>query len=167
MKAKSLAALGAVVFLSLTACGSSKKASLTEATSAAGTEATSQTDNTPGQGLGTIPPFSVPNLPGVSSDCMALIQTMAGAFSGQDVNSLDALPEALNKLAATAPDNMQADFKTMAEGYAKLAKLYTKYNNDFTKLLTDPDAAKFFSDPAFTAAADRVSKYMETQCPSS
>ena len=98
---------------------------------------------------------------------MALIQTMAGAFSGQDVNSLDALPEALNKLAATAPDNMQADFKTMAEGYAKLAKLYTKYNNDFTKLLTDPDAAKFFSDPAFTAAADRVSKYMETQCPSS
>ena len=98
---------------------------------------------------------------------MGLMQAMAGAFSGQGDASLNGLPAALDKIAAKAPADMQADFKTMSKGYAALAGLYKKYNNDFSKIATDPEAMKLLNDPSFNEASTHISDYMAKQCPNS
>ncbi len=155
-----LTVVGVVALLGLSACGSTAKISLPTKT----TSGSSSSDTLP-RSLGTIPGGTIPNIAGVSGDCMALVQAMAGAFTGQGTGSLDGLPAALDKIAAKAPSELQGDFKTMAKGYAALAALYKKYNNDFTKIATDPEATKLFSDSSFTEASTRVSDYMDKQCP--
>lgn len=167
MTPKSLLTVGVVALLGLSACGSSAKISLPSKTSSGSSASTpAGSGNTLPLGLGTIPGGTIPNISGVSGDCMALVQAMAGAFTGQGTGSLDGLPAALDKIAAKAPAELQGDFKTMAKGYAALASLYKKYNNDFTKIATDPEATKLFSDSSFTEASTRVSAYMDKQCPS-
>ena len=168
MTPKSLLTVGVVALLGLSACGSTAKISLptkNTSSSSATTPAGGGSSNTLPRSLGTIPGGTIPNIAGLSGDCMALVQAMALAFTGKDTGSLDGLPAALDKIAAKAPAELQPDFKTMSKGYATLAALYKKYNNDFTKIATDPEASKLFSDSSFTEASTRVSDYMDKQCP--
>lgn len=160
MTPKYLLSVSVVALIGLSACGSTAKISLPTKTTG------DSAANSLPRNLGTIPPgVTIPNIPGLSGDCMALVQAMAGAFTGQGTGSLDGLPAALDKIAAKAPAELQADFKTMSKGYAALADLYKKYNNDFSKIATDPGAMKLFSDSSFTEASTRVSDYMDKQCP--
>ncbi len=165
MTPKYLLTVGVVALLGLSACGSTAKVSLPKTTDGSSATTPAGSGDTLPRSLGTIPGGTIPNIAGLSGDCMALVQAMAGAFTGGAASSLDGLPTALDKIAAKAPAELQPYFKTMAKGYAALAALYKKYNNDFTKIATDPEASKLFSDPGFTEASTRVSDYMDKQCP--
>ena len=109
----------------------------------------------------TLPPGI--SIPGASSNCLAIITAFGTALSG-DSAALSGLPDALAKLEGSVPDNLKADFKTVADAYTKLSAIYTKYGNDYAKAATDPEFLTLFSDPKFATAESNVSTYLSTQC---
>jgi hypothetical protein len=70
-------------------------------------------------------------------------------------------------LAKVAPADIKADFTTYADFWKKYAAALAKYNGDFTKLLTDPDGQKLFtelSSAKLETASSNISAWVEKNC---
>lgn len=163
MKALPLIAIGAASLLGITACSSDKKLTSPIVPKTVSTETVDNSSV-------SVPDVSLPgnisiptNIPGLGKECLAYLQAFASAFAG-DKTSLSGLSAAFDKLSKAVPPELQADVKTLSEGFAKLADLYAKYNYDYTKIATDPAAQAIFSDKKFTDASDHVDNWLSSQC---
>jgi len=118
----------------------------------------------------SIPDFSIPDIsiPAMSDECMAFYKDFAGALSGQ--TGPEALDSFFQNLKDSVPDELKDDAAIVADTMSTYLKIVAKYGNDITKLMADPDAQKALealNSPAFTAASDNITKYMDSICPQS
>lgn len=173
MKAFPLIAIGAASLLGITACSSgrtltSPPAPKTVSTATVG-NSTVSTDTVGNSGIslpsnGSVPDINIPaNIPGLGKDCIQYIQAFALAFAG-DKASLNGLAGAFDKLSNAVPPELKGDVKILSESFTKLATLYAKYNYDYSKIATDPEAQTIFGDKKFTDASDHLSNWLDTQC---
>ena len=186
MKRTPLLAITVVAVIGIAACSSDKK-SLTAAnppaaaatTSAAGgaanlgstpTTATATTQTSGGASGISIPGGAIPGgaIPGISGDCLKYAQAMASAFSGlgahDGTQGLTDLGAAFAKLATVVPDNIKPDVKVLQDAYGTLGALYAKYNNDFSKIVADPQAQAVLGNPKLAAASSALSTWLSTSC---
>lgn len=183
MKAFPLIAIGAASLLGITACSSgrtltSPPAPKTVSTATVGNSTVStDTVGNPGISLpevgnsgvslpsdGSVPEINIPaNIPGLGKDCIQYIQAFALAFAG-DKASLSGLAGAFDKLSNAVPPELKGDVKILSESFTKLATLYAKYNYDYSKIATDPEAQTIFGDKKFTDASDHLTNWLDTQC---
>ena len=181
MKRTPLLAITVVAVIGIAACSSDKK-SLTAAnppaaaatTSAAGGAAnlgsTPTTASATTQPSGGASGISIPGgaIPGISGDCLKYAQAMASAFSGlgahDGTQGLTDLGAAFAKLATVVPDNIKPDVKVLQDAYGTLGALYAKYNNDFSKIVADPQAQAVLGNPKLAAASSALSTWLSTSC---
>lgn len=166
MKKSSILAVGIAALLGVSACSSDNK--LTVTTSTSNTEASGD-DTSSGSSADDGGSVSVPDLsgiPGISDECATYVQAIASAFtpSGEGVAGLSG---SFEKLQSVVPDALKDDVKTLSEAFAKLQTLYEKYDNDYSKIGTDPEFTKLFSDSKFTEASNNLNEWLDTQCPQS
>lgn len=128
----------------------------------------------PGVTLPDISNLTIPGLPDVSissipggtisaADCQKFVQIFGSVFTGQDVG-IDDFPAALESLAKSVPAELQDDYATASEGLIPLQALYAKYNYDYSKILTDPQALAILSKPDFLTAIANLETYFSTSC---
>lgn len=173
MKAFPLIAIGAASLLGITACSSgrtltSPPAPKTVSTATVG-NSTVSTDTVGNSGVslpsnGSVPDINIPaNIPGLGKDCIVYLQAFALAFAG-DKASLSGLAGAFDKLSTAVPPELKGDVKILSESFTKLATLYAKYNYDYSKIATDPEAQTIFGDKKFTDASEHLNNWLDTQC---
>ena len=173
MKAFPLIAIGAASLLGITACSSgrtltSPPAPKTVSTATVG-NSTVSTDTVGNSGIslpsnGSVPDINIPaNIPGLGKDCIVYLQAFALAFAG-DKASLSGLAGAFDKLSTAVPPELKGDVKILSESFTKLATLYAKYNYDYSKIATDPEAQTIFGDKKFTDASEHLNNWLDTQC---
>lgn len=159
------AGIAAAAVLSLVACSSDNKSSIPIPTTAPASGDTSG-------GAVTIPSgATLPNVPGVSKECMEFANAMSAAaiaFSGQgDTAQAKA---ALQALQNAVPDDLKDDAATFANAYSTFLDIMAKYNGDYQKAMTDPQAAaalQALDSDAVKQAADNITNYVDSVCPSS
>ena len=168
MKAFPLIAIGAASLLGITACSSGRTLTSPPAPKTVGT-ATVGTDTVGNSGVslpsnGNVPDINIPaNIPGLGKDCIVYLQAFALAFAG-DKASLSGLAGAFDKLSTAVPPELKGDVKILSESFTKLATLYAKYNYDYSKIATDPEAQTIFGDKKFTDASEHLNNWLDTQC---
>ena len=113
----------------------------------------------------SIPDISLPaNIPGLEGDCAAFYAAFAAAFAGGSQSVNDALPQAIDDLQASLPEDLHDDLETVGQAFAKLEALYKKYGNDPAKAAGDPAFAELFSDPDFTEASANIQSWLDENC---
>ena len=168
MKAFPLIAIGAASLLGITACSSGRTLTSPPAPKTVST-ATVSTDTVGNSGIslpsnGSVPDINIPaNIPGLGKDCIVYLQAFALAFAG-DKASLSGLAGAFDKLSTAVPPELKGDVKILSESFTKLATLYAKYNYDYSKIATDPEAQTIFGDKKFTDASEHLNNWLDTQC---
>lgn len=177
----SLACVGLVALVGFSACSDDPKpltaqqqAALTGNTTAALPDSVTLPGGVTlpaGDDNGTVPDVADVSLPpgfavpAGSSACLQYFQIISAAVSGAgNADSFASLGDGFAALSAQVPDDLKDDVATMSEGLTKLGALYAKYNYDFTKILSDPEAQTLFADQSFTAASTNVNTWLETEC---
>ncbi len=155
----------AIVFaLVVTACGGSPAA----------TNDTSGTTAAPGSGTNSTLPIGVGNVPGVSSECVALLNlylSISAAFTGGSISPLDAAT------LASLPADIRADaqlvsdtLKQYSDGIQALGIDFTDPTSFATMTQEQQDAFTALGDlldsDAFQTASDHLSAYGDQQCAS-
>ena len=174
MNRTTLLVVGVVSILGVSACSGDNKLSVTsskqQTPSTAANSGSASADSTGSSGGGGGTTDGSPSLPdltgvaGLSGNCTAYLTAIASAFT-PDASGAAGLAKSFDKLESQVPDNLKADVRVLGDGFAKLQKLYEKYNYDYTKIATDPEAATLFSDSAFAKASTNVTAWLNTECP--
>jgi hypothetical protein len=71
------------------------------------------------------------------------------------------------QLADKAPAEIKSDFKVYADAFAAYAKVMAKYDYDFTKLMSDPEAEKALealNDPKLEQAGKNIEAWIDKNC---
>lgn len=119
-------------------------------------------------GGGTLPDVSditVPgggSVPGVAASCLAYLQAISGALSG-DQASLDTLESGFEDLADQVPEDLKDDLEVLAAGYALIAEKL-KDGADPSTLFADPEVQALFSNTEFAQASGNVSTWLNGEC---
>ena len=171
MNRSTLLALGVVSILGVSACSDGNKLSVTSSKQTGSTAADSGTStgdssgSASGSGDTTDGSASLPDLSGagLSANCTAYLTAIASAFT-PNAEGAASLADSFSALEKEVPDNLKGDVRVLADGFAKLQKLYKKYNYDYSKIATDPEAATLFSDKAFADASTNVSTWLDKEC---
>ena len=170
-----LAVVGVVSLLGLAACSSDNKLSVEKSNQSASTAAgdagsgsDSGTSATTASGDGTVsvPDLSGVSIPGLAGACTGYLSTFASAISGQDTD-LSGLSTLFDSLQGKVPSNVESAVKELSKDFAKLQDLYKKYDNDFTKAVSDPEFTKLFSDSGFASASATFNTWISSGCPES
>ena len=173
-----LAVVGVVSLLGLAACSSDNKLSVEKSNQSASTAAgdagsgsasgDSGTSATTASGDGTVsvPDLSGVSIPGLAGACTGYLSTFASAISGQDTD-LSGLSTLFDSLQGKVPSNVESAVKELSKDFAKLQDLYKKYDNDFTKAVSDPAFTKLFSDSGFASASATFNTWISSGCPES
>lgn len=184
------AAVAAV--LALGACGSSSTSATTSASTIAVTAAAPTDAETPPLATSGTPtaPETVGSTP-TSDDSSATIDTIdtSGTLSpdaspeckelfdlfqplqGGDATALPsdaALQKAFSSMRAFVPDELKPDVDTSRDAYLKLADAVAAAGGDMKTAISKPEviqALQALGAPEISAASERVSKYLEQQCP--
>jgi hypothetical protein len=163
--------VGLVSILGVAACSSDNSLSVTSSKQqSAGTAADSGSASSDSSGSDadtSASALSVPDIgsiPGISADCTAYLTAIASAFT-PSADGAAGVADSFDALEKQAPADLKDDVRVLRDGFAKLQKLYAKYNNDYSKIVTDPEAATLFSDKSFTDASANVSAWLESECP--
>jgi hypothetical protein len=119
-------------------------------------------------GGGTLPDISditIPgggSVPGVAPSCLAYLQAISGALSG-DQTSLDTLENGFKDLADKVPDDLKDDLEVLAAGYALIAEKL-KDGGDPSTIFADPEIQALFSNTEFAQASGNVSTWLNGEC---
>lgn len=178
-------AVAAVVLVGLGACSSEKKV-IDNAASDNSIDVSipditlPDTDTLPGGGTlpdvsditipggGTIPDVSditIPgggSVPGVATSCLAYLQAISGALSG-DKASLETLENGFDDLADQVPEDLRDDLEVLAAGYKLIAEKLQD-GADPSTLFTDPEVQALFSNTEFAQASGNVSTWLNGEC---
>ncbi len=100
--------------------------------------------------------------PGVAPNCLAYLQAISGALSG-DQASLDTLENGFDDLADQVPDDLKDDLDVLAAGYALIAEKL-KGGADPATLFADPEIQALFSNTEFAQASGNVSTWLNGEC---
>ena len=183
MKRTPLLAIAAIAVVGLVACSSDKKI-LSAANSPAAASTTSAAGSAAGTGAtvagggatattqpsGDASGLSIPTgaITGLGGDCLKYVQALSGAFSGASAGAgtqgVTELSAAFARLATVVPDNIKPDVKVLQDAYGTLGALYAKYNNDFSKIVADPQAQAVLGNPKLAAASSALSTWLSTSC---
>lgn len=177
MKKSLSIAIGLVSLLGIAACSSdnnSLSVTTSNSTPGAGSNDTSATDGSAtggtsadsGAGSASVPDLSGVSLPAGFGDCSAYLSAFAGAISGQD-SDLGNLSGLFDALDGKVPSDVNNAVKVLSKNFAELQKLYGKYNNDFSKIATDPAFTALFSNAEFTDASAKFNAWITAGCPMS
>src|SRR4051812_29147979 len=93
-----------------------------------------------------------------SSFCNELKKDDALFSESSDSSDTGDIADALDRLAATAPDEIRADMKAVAEGTKKQIEIFDSVGSDFSDFAT---ALSAFSDAIDTAKLDKAEKNIE------
>ena len=74
------------------------------------------------------------------------------------------LTDAIDKLAAEAPDEIAKDTETIATAFSEYNDLLKKYEYDFTKIPQEEQDEISIENPDVDAASNRVESYFEKVC---
>ena len=170
MKKSTLIAIGMASILGISACSSDTKLSVTTSKSPSETTADDSGSGSAGSsgsadGGSAVSTPDLSGIPGLSQDCAAYISAITSAFT-PNAEGVAGLSDAFDKLESQVPDDLKDDVKVLADGFAKLQKLYEKYNYDYTKIAADPAAATLFSDGKFNEASTNITAWLDKECPS-
>jgi hypothetical protein len=165
----SIVALVLIGCLGLVACGGGS-----DKISATG-DVTTTTKAAPDDGSTGSGSTGTPDTAACQAAFASLSKASATAFTGG--TDLSVTIKQLNAMTSAAPKEIRADLTTVVSVYADVAKAMKDAGYDPTKTPTAADSAKFgaaiaslgpkFSDPGFTAAAERVSAWFEAGCKAS
>jgi len=113
---------------------------------------------------------------GNSADLCANARELESLGSGDALNDLDEetftrLTDLVDGVRENAPDEIQADLETVADGFAEVREIFEEYDYDLAKLgaaaATDPELTErleSFGGEEFTDAGERVSAYLQEEC---
>jgi hypothetical protein len=172
----SIVAMVLVGCLGLVACGGggSDKVSASAGGTTTTTKAASDSSDDTSTGSGTTG-TGIPDTAACQAAFASLAKASSSAFTGG--TDLSAGVKELNALAAAAPKEIKADLTTVVGVLSDMAKALKDAGYDPTKTPTAADSAKFgtaiaalgpkLSDPAYTAAAQRVNDWFDAGCKSS
>jgi hypothetical protein len=104
-------------------------------------------------------------------------QSALGGLTGLDMSnpdmeaSMKATVAQFEEIANAAPDEIKADFQTVAEVFAQFDAVLSEFDYDFLALATDPSAQEKFSEveSSFDSdeaeeASDNIEAWMEENC---
>ena len=113
---------------------------------------------------------------GNSADLCANARELESLGSGDALDNLDEetftkLTDLVDGVRENAPDEIQADLETVADGFAEVREIFEEYDYDLAKLgaaaATDPqltERLESFGGEDFTGASERVSTYLQEEC---
>lgn len=109
---------------------------------------------------------------GVSEACVELSLAISAATAGMapgtgPVLDIESLNKSFDAIKGEAPENLRADIEIVKKGMAEYLSLLADYGNDFTVVMTAPEAIERFAnvfDEEFSAASERFGKWMESVC---
>jgi|GEM_PF-2996486 len=147
------AALGAIT---LAGCGSD------DSTGSAGG------DNAGTSGGGGGAELTLPDsIPGVSGDCRDLYNKFLGAMGSIGTGAPEDLGEVFGALRDVVPEELKDDAEVLAEAMGKYGEVLSKYDNDLTKALADPEAMAALEElgtDEVNQASDAIGDYLDDTC---
>jgi hypothetical protein len=155
------------LFVPLAACGDDDGGSPLSA----GTDDNNAADDSSGDG--NLPDADeledLADLSGVDEVCLGAVYAVSGfgaLLSGGE--GADEAEQYFAEARENVPDEIADDFNALADYYEEFAALLAEYDNDFTKLATDPDAQERLSelegDGDFEAASENLSAWFTENC---
>jgi hypothetical protein len=109
------------------------------------------------------------DLSGVDEVCLGAVYAVSGfgaLLSGGE--GADEAEQYFAEARENVPDEIADDFNVLADYYEEFAALLAEFDNDFTKLATDPDAQQRLSDLEgdgdFEAASENLSAWFSENC---
>jgi hypothetical protein len=169
MKAVSLAALGIVSLLGVTACSSSAPKSSPASSDVTTADSGSVPVGVTGTAVSATSAASTTTAP-PSKECIAF-NAAKSALSG-DRTTLGNLPaeystlaDSYKTLSTKAPSELKADFTVVVTTYSSLSLIATSAGGDINKFKNNADANKLINDTKFTASIAKVTVYTDKTCP--
>lgn len=158
-----------LLLVALTACGGSDGASPSMETS--GSPTAEQIQDLAESGAVD----DIADAAGVSEACVELSLAMASAAggivpqeSGDTMLDLQSLNRSFDAIKSEAPDDLKGDIDIVKEAMGKYLSVLSEYGNDFTAMMSNPEAAeKFaaaFDDEAYAAASERFTDWINSVC---
>ena len=119
---------------------------------------------TDGGGAGITLPDSIP---GVSGDCRDLYNKFLGAMGSIGTGAPEDLGEVFGALKDVVPEELKDDAEVLAEAMGKYSEVLSKYDNDLTKALADPEAMAALEElgtDEVNQASDAIGDYLDDTC---
>ena len=164
MKRVISAAVAAAFLLGMSACGDDDKSSNPFVTDANGSDDGASGDNGSDDNGGV----TVPNIPGVDSQCESMVAAMgfaAAAMSGQgDRTEMEA---AFESFVSAVPADLADDAAIYATAFTDYLTVIAAHQGDANPMAS-PDvmaALQALTTPEVQAAADNISEYIDASCP--
>ena len=81
-------------------------------------------------------PVTIPNVPGVNDECLALINAISAAgMAAAGQGDMAQAAAYMQGLVDAVPDELKADAQIFADAYAGWLAVLAQYNNDFTQAM--------------------------------
>jgi hypothetical protein len=113
---------------------------------------------------------------GNSADLCENARELEALSSGDALNDLNEetftkVTDLVDGVRENAPDEIQGDLETVANGFADVQEIFAEYDYDLAKLgaaaAADPELTErleSFGGEEFTSASERVSTYLQEEC---
>ena len=158
-----LACVVTIGAFALASCGGSD-----EGTGGNGTTAGTQTESTDGGTNSTDPGATIGNVPGLSQECTDFYNKYIAAMGSIGSGSENGVSQMFTKMKDVLPDELKDDAEILAAAWVKYEAVLSKYDNDVSKAMTDPEAMaaiQALGDDKVNAASNAIGDYFSDTCP--
>lgn len=107
------------------------------------------------------------SIPGVSGDCRDLYNKFLGAMGSIGTGAPEDLGEVFGALKDVVPEELKDDAEVLAEAMGKYSEVLSKYDNDLTKALADPEAMAALEElgtDEVNQASEAIGDYLDDTC---
>ncbi len=162
-----LACVVTIGAFALASCGGSDE---TSGGNGDGTEAES-TDGGSGatDPAGTIDPNgTIGNIPGISEECTEFYNKYIAAMGSIGSGSENGVSDMFSNMKDVLPEELKDDAEIVAAAWVKYEAVLSKYDNDMTKAMADPEAMaalESLGEDKVNEASNAIGDYFSDTCP--
>ncbi len=136
----------------------------TNGTNGNGTQAETTNGN-----AGTVDPNgTIGNVPGLSEECTDFYNKYIAAMGSIGTGTANGVSSMFTAMKDILPDELKDDAEIVAAAWVKYEAVLSKYDNDMTKAMADPEAMaalEAIGDEKVNEASNTIGDYFSDTCP--
>jgi hypothetical protein len=163
-----LACVVTIGAFALVSCGGSDGDAGSTGTNGNGTTAGTQTESTDGNSGTVDPNATIGNVPGLSEECTDFYNKYIAAMGSIGTGAANGVSSIFTSMKDILPDELKDDAEIVAAAWVKYEAVLSKYDNDMTKAMADPDAVaalEAIGDDKVNEASNAIGDYFSDTCP--
>lgn len=160
---KRLACVVTIGAFALVSCGGSDDSTGGDA----GTDGT-QTESTDGNSGTVDPNDTIGNVPGLSEECTDFYNKYIAAMGAIGTGTANGVSSMFTAMKDILPNELKDDAEIVAAAWVKYEAVLSKYDNDMTKAMADPEAVaalEAIGDDKVNEASNTIGDYFSDTCP--